>query len=383
MRTVNEFDYLTPSSYLSASSSQLVDSLSLSSEVKDYAPPLLHPPPSSSQRSQTQPRHYSPPAPRPPPHHPPPPQEHLLPPGISPTPPPSTYKIPTSKSHPTNPKPAPATYYPPPTLPPPSFSSSSTPSVISPPSLPPPPLALPPPSLDTTTTATPRDDRPLSPTRRHASPSRYRSGRHDIPYSSSSLSPNKSLRRGSPHLDIHSPQQQRPTKGRIDSNQMPRPKPTRVSYPLPVYHTKSSTTGGRKLPPSYLTEFNTIDCGNCSPRYLRVTTTAPPSSSQLNSELLLPFALTVTPFASPENSEMEVPLVDMLEYGQDTSNPIRCIRCNGYVNPFVQWIDNGNKWKCNLCGVVNMTPTWSALSLSLSLSLCLSLSALSSPPPPP
>jgi protein transport protein SEC24 len=96
---------------------------------------------------------------------------------------------------------------------------------------------------------------------------------------------------------------------------------------------------------------------------MRTTTTAPPATVQLNQELLLPIALTVTPFATPENNEMEVPLVDMLEYGHDTRNPIRCTRCMGYINPFVQWIENGKKWKCNLCVAVNVTPAWSVLSM--------------------
>ena len=31
----------------------------------------------------------------------------------------------------------------------------------------------------------------------------------------------------------------------------------------------------------------------------------------------------------------------------------RCKRCRLYVNPFVQFIDGGRRWKCNMCGYVN------------------------------
>lgn len=39
------------------------------------------------------------------------------------------------------------------------------------------------------------------------------------------------------------------------------------------------------------------------------------------------------------------------------TNPIvRCDECRAYVNPFTQFIDNGNRFRCNLCGGVNKTP---------------------------
>lgn len=283
-----------------------------------------------------QPRDYSPPTTRPPAASE---SSAQLPPGISPLPPQSNYKIPPPKLHSATLKTTePPIYYPPP----PATS-------IQPPTLPPPPLSLPPPS-----SSSKQETEQENSQSRRISPSRYRHGRQDIP---PPPSPNKSHRRGANFEQNPQSSPQRP-RGRIDSSQMPRPKMAKFQYPLPSYHTKSSTKGGRKLPPSYLSEFTAVDCGNCSPRYMRATTTAPPSTPKLKSELLLPLSITVTPFALPENVEMDVPLVDMMEYGQDTSNPIRCNRCKGYINSFVQWIENGNKWNCNLCGSTNTTPSW-------------------------
>lgn len=34
----------------------------------------------------------------------------------------------------------------------------------------------------------------------------------------------------------------------------------------------------------------------------------------------------------------------------------RCRRCRTYINPFVQFLDDGRRWKCNLCFVVNDVP---------------------------
>jgi hypothetical protein len=36
---------------------------------------------------------------------------------------------------------------------------------------------------------------------------------------------------------------------------------------------------------------------------------------------------------------------------------VRCRHCRTYVNPFVQWVDNGRRWRCNLCGVSNDVPS--------------------------
>lgn len=31
----------------------------------------------------------------------------------------------------------------------------------------------------------------------------------------------------------------------------------------------------------------------------------------------------------------------------------RCFRCRTYINPFVQFIDGGRRWRCNMCGHLN------------------------------
>ena len=47
---------------------------------------------------------------------------------------------------------------------------------------------------------------------------------------------------------------------------------------------------------------------------------------------------------------------------QDSSNavqnPPRCTRCQGYINPSVEWEDDGHKWTCNLCGLGNPVAPW-------------------------
>lgn len=125
----------------------------------------------------------------------------------------------------------------------------------------------------------------------------------------------------------------------------------------------------------------------------------------------VPFALTVCPFARPENEEEEVTPVVYEGQEHDTDhhddrpsptgtsvgsffdfdllgtkktqtakrlsspnahakgvlkrrpvrkvhNPPRCTRCGGYINPSVTWTQEGHKWTCNLCSMTNATPLW-------------------------
>lgn len=75
---------------------------------------------------------------------------------------------------------------------------------------------------------------------------------------------------------------------------------------------------------------------NADPSYSRCTLNAIPVSSSLLSKSKLPLALIITPYRSLNEGEDEVPLV--------TDTVIaRCRRCRTYMNPYVQFIDGGNR----------------------------------------
>lgn len=89
---------------------------------------------------------------------------------------------------------------------------------------------------------------------------------------------------------------------------------------------------------------------NCDPSYKRCTMNAIPQTPGLLSKSRLPFGLIITPFKCLKEGEMPVPLV--------TDNTItRCRRCRTYINPYVQFVEGGNRWKCNLCYLLNDVPS--------------------------
>jgi len=85
------------------------------------------------------------------------------------------------------------------------------------------------------------------------------------------------------------------------------------------------------------------------PSYMRSTVHAVPTTSALLAKTKLPLALVLTPHRSLEPGEPPVPLV--------TDTVIaRCRRCRTYINPYVTFIDGGNRWKCCMCAMSNEVP---------------------------
>lgn len=78
------------------------------------------------------------------------------------------------------------------------------------------------------------------------------------------------------------------------------------------------------------------------PAYFRVTLNKIPRTAATLHKTRLPFGLTVTPYPVGGGP---VPVID---------GPIvRCRRCRTYLNPYVEMIDQGAKWRCNLCFLDN------------------------------
>ncbi|CAM8944634.1 unnamed protein product [Rhodiola kirilowii] len=89
---------------------------------------------------------------------------------------------------------------------------------------------------------------------------------------------------------------------------------------------------------------------NCDSRFMRLTTSAIPSSQSLAARWHLPLGAIVCPLAEAPEGE-EVPIVNFSPGGI-----IRCRRCRTYVNPYVTFTDAGRKWRCNICALLNDVP---------------------------
>ena len=88
---------------------------------------------------------------------------------------------------------------------------------------------------------------------------------------------------------------------------------------------------------------------NSSSEYITTTSNIFPKDSKTLSQLSIPMSISLCPM---KNTGEELPYVN---YGEN--NIPRCPNrnCRGYMNPFIKFIEGGEKWVCNLCGQINDT----------------------------
>ncbi|BGP15597.1 hypothetical protein JCM10213_004114 [Rhodosporidiobolus nylandii] len=144
----------------------------------------------------------------------------------------------------------------------------------------------------------------------------------------------------------HTAGQRLPGKSRIriDPDHIPSPVFVQESDQL-LYRIEPYMTCSRTTAPLATTDYIAIDQGNCTPRYMRMTTYNLPTTDDLATASQLPLGMVVQPFAQARPEEGSIPVVDFGEVG-----PPRCERCRGYINPWCVFIEGGQKFVCNLCG---------------------------------
>src|SRR5271170_8001828 len=97
---------------------------------------------------------------------------------------------------------------------------------------------------------------------------------------------------------------------------------------------------------NYQTSLTNSALSNCPPEYMRSTLGCIPQSNSLLKKTKIPFAITIRPYISRRDEENPVPVVS------DTVIA-RCRRCRTYINPFVTFLENGGRWRCNMCSLTN------------------------------
>ncbi|KAF8843924.1 hypothetical protein BDN67DRAFT_1066584 [Paxillus ammoniavirescens] len=128
--------------------------------------------------------------------------------------------------------------------------------------------------------------------------------------------------------------------------------------PLPLYTTNLLTSPPDpreltrpppeiRLPPNSC--ITTSPYANADYTYQRCTLNAIPTTSSLLNKSKIPLGLVITPYRTTKEGEPQVPVVI------DTVIA-RCRRCRTYINPYVQFIDGGNRWRCCMCNMSNEVP---------------------------
>jgi protein transport protein SEC24 len=102
------------------------------------------------------------------------------------------------------------------------------------------------------------------------------------------------------------------------------------------------------LPPG--TALTNNESANAGPDYFRSTLNVIPNNSGLLKKTKLPLALIVKPYNALKIEDENVPVTS------DTTIS-RCRRCRGYINPFVTLAENGRRWRCNFCNLLNDIPS--------------------------
>lgn len=102
------------------------------------------------------------------------------------------------------------------------------------------------------------------------------------------------------------------------------------------------------LPPNC--SVTTSEKANADYKYFRSTLNVVPTTSGLLKKSKLPFAIVVRPYASLHDKDDPVPVVTDCVIS-------RCRRCRAYINPFIHFTENGRRWRCNFCGLLNDVPS--------------------------
>ncbi|KAG1077442.1 hypothetical protein G6F42_024839 [Rhizopus arrhizus] len=89
------------------------------------------------------------------------------------------------------------------------------------------------------------------------------------------------------------------------------------------------------------------DHAQCASTYQRCTLNAIPYNNSLLKKSKLPLSLLLEPYPRTQPQDKHnLHQVPVISHGTIS----RCTRCKSFINPFIQFIEGGLKWQCNICG---------------------------------
>ncbi len=98
-------------------------------------------------------------------------------------------------------------------------------------------------------------------------------------------------------------------------------------------------------------QYSQIKHLNCDPNFLCATSEVFPASLNTLKDSHFPVGLSISPFSSSIPSS-QIPII---RYGKEDIPRCPNNKCRAYLNPFVKFIERGDKWICNFCGQTNLT----------------------------
>ena len=137
--------------------------------------------------------------------------------------------------------------------------------------------------------------------------------------------------------------------GGIDIDTAPRPTVNPSDYLNGPSTFLSKIKAG--FPPSSLSRYKGIDQGNATPKLLRPTMTILPSEPAFISGSTFPMGAIIQPLAEFDEGEQGIPTIIPPQSG-----PLRCEKCKAYVNSSFIFLNEGQKYQCNLCLNIMSTP---------------------------
>jgi protein transport protein SEC24 len=91
----------------------------------------------------------------------------------------------------------------------------------------------------------------------------------------------------------------------------------------------------------------------CNPAFMQASVKKIISSQNTANATKLPLGIVCKPMAGDKGITNDA--IEVVDFG--STGIVRCKRCRTYVNPFVSWVDNGRRWRCNICGMLNDVPS--------------------------
>lgn len=115
-------------------------------------------------------------------------------------------------------------------------------------------------------------------------------------------------------------------------------------FSQPIYQQQSQPVAPATTDANAVHDFSRCEVHpNIDPAYMRCTVNRIPRTPALLNKSRVPFGLTICPY--PNGIVEPVPLIN--------NTIVRCRRCRTYLNPFIEQRDQGARWICNLCYIVN------------------------------